>query len=82
MTQLLAEEGRGEQDQRDDDRVLEDDREAVRHAVDAQRVDEEEDRRVDERGGERELGEARRAGPACPARCGMPEIASATSMAT
>ena len=40
---------RRQQDQADDDGVLENDREAIGHAIDAQRIDEEEDRRVDQR---------------------------------
>ena len=48
---------RRQQDQRDDERVLEDRGKPVRHAIGAQRVDEEEDDGVDQRRRERELGE-------------------------
>ena len=56
--ELLAEEGRREQDQPDDNCVLEDGREPVRDAIDAQRIDDEEDGGVDQRGGERERANA------------------------
>ena len=42
--QPIAEEGRATSDQADDDEVLEDRREAIRHAIEPQRVDRDQDR--------------------------------------
>ena len=57
--QLVVEHERGDEgEQADDDGVLQDGREGIRHAVGAERVDEADDDEVDQAGGERELLEA------------------------
>ena len=70
---LLKGEGRNNQQHADDDRVLDDCRESIAHAVDAERVDQRDDEQIDQRRGQRQALEGTRGRcevsvPACELR--------------